>query len=193
MRQSKILTSKAEGVKMKTIKKITVILLLIAALATLSGCVVKVPIPEIEEGRFDFSVTYEINGEVKTYTGVYVCSFDGVLTTLIGSSLEWKGYIENEKEEDIPIHTNDVGVVYINCGFFPEYFMGDPDAAYYESPTPNLYLLYHGSTADDLDITSDEEVIAELGVKLIGWEYADPIENSFKEKTTLSRFEPSIN
>ncbi len=56
-----------------------------------------------------------------------------------------------------------------------------------------MYLLYHGSTAEELNITSDEEVIAELGVKLIGWKYADPIENSFKEKTSFSRFEPSIN
>ena len=44
-----------------------------------------------------------------------------------------------------------------------------------------------------MDITSDEEVILELGVKLTGWEYAEPIENSFKEKTSFSRFEPSIN
>ena len=43
---------------------------------------------EVKEGRFDFSLTYEVDGEVKTYTGVYVCEYDGVLTTLLGSSLQ---------------------------------------------------------------------------------------------------------
>jgi hypothetical protein len=42
----------------------------------------------VKEGRFDFSLTYEVDGEVKTYTGVYVCEYDGVLTTLLGSSLQ---------------------------------------------------------------------------------------------------------
>ena len=178
---------------MKTIKKIALILLLISALTALSGCVVTMPMPEIEEGRFDFSFTYEINGELKTYHGVYVCKFDGVQTTMLASSLDWDEYVENEKEIDIPIQTNEEGVVYINGGFVPEYFMGDPYLTEYDAPTPNLYMIYHGSTSEDLNITSDEEIIAELGVKLIGWEYADPIENSFKEKTTLSHFEPTIN
>lgn len=178
---------------MKKLKKIALILLLIASMATLSGCVVTMPMPEIEEGRFDFSFTYEINGELKTYHGVYVCELDGVQTTFLASSLDWDEYVENEKEIDIPIQTNEKGVVYINANFSPEYFMGDPYSTDHDAPTPNLYMIYHGSTSEDLNITSDEEIIAELGVKLISWEYADPIENSFEEKTTLSRFEPSIN
>ena len=178
---------------MKRFKIISVIFSLLAAAVLLNSCAARLPMPEIEEGRFDFSVTYEIDGEVMTYSGVYVCKLDGVLTTFVGSSLEWGGYIENEEEIDIPIQTNDEGVVYLNCGFLPEYFMGDPNADYYEAPAPNLYMIYHGSTPDDLDITSDETVIAELGVKLISWEYADPIENTFEEKVSFGRFEASIN
>lgn len=35
-----------------------------------SSCSAKMPVPTITEGRFDFSVTYELNGEEKTYCGV---------------------------------------------------------------------------------------------------------------------------
>lgn len=178
---------------MKKQKFVVVLMLLVMITSLFSGCVAKLPIPDIKEGRFDFSVTYEIDGEEKTYSGVYICKFDGVLTTLVGSSREWKDYIENEKEIDIPIQTNEDGVVYINLGFFPEYFMGDPDAKYYAAPQPNLYMIYHSSDPEDLDITSEEEVIAEYGVRLIGYEYAAPIENTFKEKVSFGRFEPSIN
>ena len=178
---------------MKKRKFAGVLILLMMVASLFSGCVAKLPIPDIKKGRFDFSVTYEISGEEKTYSGVYVCEFDGVLTTLVGSTREWKGYIENEKDVDIPIQTNKDGVIYINFGFSPEYFMGDPDAMYYEAPQPNLYMIYHSDDPEELDITSEEEVIANYGVKLMGYEYAAPIENTFKEKTVSSRFEPSIN
>ncbi len=168
----------------------------LAALTTIlfSGCAVRVGVPEIKEGRFDVSVTYEINGEEKTYTCVYVCKYDGVTTTLLGSSIEWEGCIENEEEYwDMPIHTNEDGTIYLNFGLFPEYFMNDPNAVYYEAPSPNLFMVYNDSTEDMSHITSEEEDILQYGVKLISYEYAAPIENTFKEKLTFSRFEPSIN
>ena len=101
--------------------------------------------------------------------------------------------IENEKEIDVAIQTNEDGIVYINFGFFPEYFMGDPSASDYQAPSPNLFMIYNDSTEESLNITSDEEEILQYGVRLISYEYADPIENSFKEELTFGRFEPSIN
>ena len=175
-------------------QKLLLITLLMTVMTMLfSGCVAKLPIPNIKEGRFDFSVTYEVAGEQKTYTGVYVCEYDGVLTTFLGSSLEWKGHLENEEEEDVAIQTNEDGTIYINFGFFPEYFMGDPNAVYYEAPSPNLFMVYNDSTEVMSHITSEEEEILQYGVKLISYEYAAPIENTFKEKLSFSRFVPSIN
>jgi hypothetical protein len=178
---------------MKKLKVLIVAFLVAVVSMAFTGCVAKVPIPQIKEGRFNFSVTYEINGEEKNYTGVYICEYDGVLTTCLGSGLEWIGYIENEEEMDVPIQTNEDGIIYINFGFFPEYFMGDPDAIYYEAPSPSLYMIYNDSTEETLHITGEEEDILQYGVKIISYEYADPIENTFEEKLTFSRFEPSIN
>ena len=39
----------------------------------LTGCGPDVPLPEVKEGIFDFTVTYELNGEVKTVKNTYVC------------------------------------------------------------------------------------------------------------------------
>ena len=44
----------------------------------LSGCGSRVARPEIKEGRFNVTVTYEHNGEIKEASGVYVCEYDGV-------------------------------------------------------------------------------------------------------------------
>ena len=178
---------------MKKIKLLAVVTLTTMFTMFFSGCVVKVGVPKVKEGRFDFSITYEVNGEQKTYTGVYVCEYDGVETTFLGSSLEWKSYIENEEEIDVPIQTNEDGIVYINFGFFPEYFMDDPVADYYEAPSPSLYMIYNDSNEEMTHLTGEEEEILRYGVKLISYEYAAPIENTFTEKLTFSRFVPSIN
>ena len=56
---------------------------------------------------------------------------------------------------------------------YPEYFMGDPEYANY-TPLIRAELWYPDEQTDDI------ERIAEHGVKLISYEYDEPIENSYK-------------
>lgn len=169
------------------------VLLALILTAILCCHVKKASVPTVKEGRFDFSVTYEAGGEVQTYSGVYVCKYDGVLITLVSTSVEWKEYIENEKEMDLPIYTNEVGTVYLNFGFSPEYFMDDPVWDDLQPPQPTLYMACGDSDSDSYYILGDEEEIAIYGVKILSYEYARPIENSYKKKWTFGRFVPSIN
>ena len=67
---------------MKKIKLSICVVLLTMFTSFLSGCAAVVLLPKVKEGRFNFSVTYEINGEEKTYSGVYVCKYDGVSDSL---------------------------------------------------------------------------------------------------------------
>ena len=55
---------------MKKIKWFICVVLVAMLTSILSGCAAVIPIPEIKEGRFDFSVTCEVNGEEKT--SVYI-------------------------------------------------------------------------------------------------------------------------
>ena len=180
---------------MKKIKLFICVLLVTIFSSLFSGCATIMPIPKIKEGRFDFSVTCEINGEEKIFSGVYVCKYDGAYKTLAGEGIKREGCVENSEENGvIPVQTNDDGVVYIDLHFIPEYFMGDPDAICYDVPAPALYMLYHSDNPDEASYETDEEIIAtNYGVKLISYKYADPIENTFKEKFTFAHFEPTIN
>ena len=176
--------------------KLFICVVLVTMFATLfSGCMAKVSVPEVKEGRFNFSVTCEINGEGKTYSGVYVCKYDGAYKTLVGEGIDWEGYVEDSEDRGvIPIQTNEDGVIYIDLYFVPEYFMGDPDAICYDIPAPALYMVYHYDNPDEVSYETDEEIIAtNYGVKLISYKYADPIENTFKEKFTFVDFELTIN
>ena len=73
--------------------------------ALLAGCGLEVPRPEIKEGEFSFTVTYEYNGEIKTVSGVYVCEFSGISWALDGGyHRAWNGYIKGgEPEEAVEI------------------------------------------------------------------------------------------
>ena len=144
---------------------------------SLTSCGANVPRPEIKEGRFNISVTYEHNGEIKTVSGVYVCEYDGIIWYNVNRDpfVSWKESYEGDLGDDGIVricNTDDGGEIFISFLMYPEYFMGDPEAAD-RTPLIRAELWYPDEQIDDV------ERIAEHGVKLIGYEYDDPIENSF--------------
>ena len=164
-------------------KFLSVLLAVLLASAMLSGCGLSVDRPEIKEARFDFSVTYEIDGETQTVSGVYVCEFDGVSWALDGGySRDWTGYIEGEEavhEMEIGT-TKDGGKIMLAFGFHPAYFMGDPDMSYLEPPVPQLAIVHPIEGVDGINILGTESEIEEAyGVKIISYQYPDPIVNKF--------------
>ena len=160
-----------------------------------TGCAVKYPVPEVKEGRFNFSVTYLINGEEKNYSGVYVCKYKGIHVTLVGSSRMWDGYIDGTDNYGlIEIQkTNDDGVIYIDFGFYPQYFMSDIE---YNNQIPQPYLLVSYTNEETGEMSwfgDEEEIVKKYGVKIISYDYDEPIQNSFENKWSFGYFEPEIN
>ena len=91
------------------------------------------------------------------------------------------------------VETVDDQEVCIDIGFYPDYFMSDPDC-YNEEPRPYIYVQSYNEETDGVTYCGDEEEIYEnYGVKIISYYYAEPIENSYNEKLTYGFFEPSIN
>lgn len=160
-------------------KKIFVSLIAVLLLSFfLTSCGLNVPRPEIKEGRFNITVTYEHSGEVKEASGVYVCKYDGVVWFNVNrdSFVNWEESFEGDIKEGgiIPIcSTNDGGEIFISLLLYPEYFMGDPDYAEY-TPLIRAELFYDDDQIDDAD------VIAGYGVKLIDCKYDKPIENTYR-------------
>ena len=163
---------------MKRILSALTLLLLLTAMLT--GCGIQVPRPEIKQGEFEFSVTYELHGETRTVTGIYVCEFDGIDWALDGGyHREWNGYIKGGTPEEIIVLETapEGGVVELNLYFDPAHFMGDIHGEYDEpfSPWINVRLYDEG-----LYFENDTKIVEEVyGAKIISYEYAEPIKNSF--------------
>ena len=172
---------------MKLPKIMSAVLLLLLCGSLLTGCANDVPKPRVKEGRFHFSVTYEVNGEEKTISGVYVCKFKRAEANLTGHNRIWKAYIENSKIKDVEryeILTNEDGVIYLDLGLDPRYFMSDP---FYENDCLGdtleayAFIVYHDSCAEEKGYFSTEpEILADYGVRVIRCEYDDPIENVYE-------------
>jgi hypothetical protein len=182
---------------MRFVKVVALAVVMVVMAVVLTGCAVVMPIPSIKEAKFDFSVTYEVDGLVKTFTGKYVCEFEGTYKTLAGEGRRWKGYVENYEDNDfcmVAIDTNEDGTIYIDLDLMPEYYMADPDWEYYgnEPPEPILYIVYH---SDDPDITGSENegLYEKYGVRILSYDYPEPIENEYKNKMSWADFEFTIN
>ena len=138
--------------------------------------------PEIKERRFDFSVTYELNGEIKTLTGIYECKFEDIDWSLDrGYTKEWSDRIDGiDNVNEIRLcTTEDGGIVSVRFGFSPGCFMNDLDAGVIDSPNPRLILSYDNAATREVRFTDDAAIIEGYGVKLISYKYDPPIKISF--------------
>ena len=163
---------------------IAVAFLLLLSLC-LTGCGLTVPRPEVKEGEFDFSITYELNGEVKTFSAVYVCEYDGTNWSLDGGhSRKWEISVQGDYEGDdygAKIGTAEDGAeIWLYFGLYPQYFMGDPNVADRGIPEPELAVSYPETFTGEVAIVNGPEDIEKLfGAKIISYQYAAPIANTF--------------
>ena len=143
-------------------KKISTLLILLLLLSiVLTSCGFDVPRPEVKEGRFNITVTYEHNGEVKKASAVYVCEYDGIVWYNVNGDpfVNWKERFEGDIKDGgvIPIcNTDDGGEIFISLFLYPEYFMGDPEYADF-TPLIRAELWYPDEQIDDADVIAETE------------------------------------
>lgn len=153
--------------------------------ASFTGMFITVPKPEIKEGEFDFALTYELDGETKRLEGTYVCKFEGIYRQLDGVGRQWSGYIkDHDYFTAYNIKTTDKATIMIELDLSPEFFMSDPSYrinADTDNPKPEPYVYITSGdpsaedTANEIDFSLYED-----DVKIISFEYDEPIENIYK-------------
>ena len=162
--------------------------LVVAALivASFLGVFTTVPKPEIKEGEFDFALTYEVDGETKVIEGTYVCKFDGVSRNIDGVGRKWIGYIKDHDDSiDYEIKKTDDGTIKINLDIYSQFFMSDPIyklSGNTDDPKPEPYIYITSGDASAEDPANEVTFNLYEGddVKIISFEYDEPIENVYR-------------
>lgn len=148
---------------------------LIAMYALLSNIAKK---PNITEGEFPFTITYEMDGETFVINDVYKAKYDGnggyadtlhrnYKGTIIGLGEQSTIYIF-KKENNTRIE--------LNTFFYADYMMGDTEYDYFDEEPFEPRFYYYDENEQEY---YDEETLAAHGVKMISFEYPEPIKNTF--------------
>ena len=167
---------------MKALKRIVMFFASLLVCGTFAGCASGVPKPEVKEGKFNFSVTYEVDGEVETISGVYVCKFVKATKSIDGQGRKWNAYVEGgEMATTVDLATVEDGVIKLELSLNAFYFMSDPFWDGIE-PEPYLWILYNDDIKEATgEFCSEEaEVLEGYGYKIISYYYDAPIENIYR-------------
>lgn len=134
--------------------------------------------PVIQEHEFQYSVTYSIDGEVKTHQGSFLCSFIGHdghddPTLRVYDGLHKVDGNVSESAWFSVAQKNGVELALI-INLDADYLMGDPDK--YEYVSGNEDPILEATNAEGYSVDISEVFDAEI----ISWELPEPIENSFR-------------
>lgn len=160
--------------------KLQIIILVIGLILAVASCfltgIMKEPV--IKEHEFDYSVTYKLDGEVKTYEGGFKCRFDGYDGHDDPTHREYVGvHTKNGKALDsfwFTVAQKDGVELSIVADLDVAYLMGDPDEYEYVSGNEEPYIEAIDQEGYGVEVSDF------FDAEIISWEYPEPIENSFE-------------
>jgi hypothetical protein len=132
--------------------------------------------PVVTEGEFPFSITYELDGQTVTIHDVYQVHYDA------DEAYKYRVYvgeIQNKEEDNTyyTLKTEENGRIELWTRFYADYLMGDPEYDYFDEEPFEPVIYYYDAQETE---SHDEETLAEHGVKLISFDYPEPIKNSLR-------------
>ena len=161
--------------------------------------------PEITYGEFPVRLTYELNGEIRTVQDVAICEFDGYKVSIEDESRKWKVTLKSELDEppsdkeqweetDFVLITlldlrnkgiyDDFGHEVLELYFFGgngSYYMND--VMEFGHDAQDFTCVEYMYKTEDGKIGGSsfgaEEAYEKFNIRLISWEAAKPIRNTF--------------
>ena len=188
-------------------KKLVLALIAMLLVFSFSGCVETFDLaPNIKSGDFPFALEYELNGETYIVEDTVVCTFKGYASDtnnflIFGhpSPRVWDETVSSDTDNFFGIvlleldnntesvltngRTNFESYVFLDYGS-AEYYMGDHKGSDYQSPQIKYFEKYYdeeiGMPNSKITSLSDEELEEYFGIKIIRFEFSEPIENTFE-------------
>jgi len=164
---------------------IGIIVVIVIGLITLPWIIIAIgfaslpnpPMPEIRYGEFPFRLVYELNGEQIVVEDTIICEFDGIgSNAAVGKHRKWKAHLANSGGESVLLVSDDTRKIYCYVGD-AEYYMDDETHPEERPLTPRIYSVKLNKS--DMSILSQEEILDKYNIKLLSWDFTEPIVNSF--------------
>lgn len=149
------------------------------------------PAPEITYAEFPFCITYEVDGEIKTYEDVIICEYAGIESWgTAGKYRKWSKKLMsgNKYITLLKSKTNELSFeISVPIPGLPEYYMGDfrQSKTEYERTMKDRRYLGYKQWEDGVQTScsiTKEEAWEKYHIKIIDQQYSQPIENKFIDK-----------
>ena len=131
--------------------------------------------PAVQKQEFPFTITHTYQGQQQTISEVYVAQYSPFAKYLGDRPLGWFGYrLDQDRLESdfIRIAQDDTHAFSIDLNLDPGWLMGDLADA--DCAPSGLAIRLEDGTR-----ITDPEALEQLGFRLEGWTYPQPIENRF--------------
>ena len=161
---------------MLKIHKVYVVLIAIMITMVVYAIIKEIPQrPQIIYGEFPFCVEYEIDGERIVVSDTVICEYNGVNYGSNGAKRNWIKRLSKRGTEDLLLLSEENKKIYCTVGD-ADYYMGDSEETKF---IPVLYIEEYDS---ELKMTTHKSYIEKdekHKIKLLSFEFAEPIVNSF--------------
>ena len=143
------------------------------------------PTPEIKYAEFPFKLEYQLDGEIFLVEDTLVCKFDGFGAYTAGEKFrKWKSYLLSGNDRITLITTEELEVFFSPNSSPTNAFVFMGDIEKYDIMTelfPNaLYKKDFYNQKENAYILPAEEMWEKYKLRILSWEIADPIENTFR-------------
>lgn len=141
------------------------------------------PRPVVTYAEFPFRLEYEINGRKRVIQDTLICEYKGVGTDEgRGKFRKWEQRLASGNEQITLLKVGNNKEIYYPTGG-PSYYMDD--LAEYETfnqAFPNAAFIEADGRSTTSGIVNADDLLKLYNIKLISWDIAKPITNSFEKK-----------
>lgn len=149
--------------------------------------------PDVLYGEFPFTLTYELDGQIQVIEDVIVCEFDGFINRgTAGKARKWHTTLKSGNEQLTLLDLrsskveNELKQTVLELYFYygtGAYYMGDTENRLARDAQNFDWIDYKYQTKDGKIGSSGykaDEAFEKYKIRLISWECAPPIENTFQ-------------
>jgi len=137
------------------------------------------PSPDVTYGEFPFKLVFEVRGERKEVLDTLICEFVGFgANEGVGKYRKWDSRFRSGNDTITLVKTNDNVEVYYPPGSC-KYYMGDLTEGVTHNPVFPGSLVRDKEGSSRIDFISKDELFEIYKIKILSWEYSQPINNNF--------------
>ena len=149
--------------------------------------------PKITYGEFPFTLTYELNGEKSVIEDTIICEYEGVMNRgTAGKARKWSATLKSGREQLTLLdlrsqkEQNELKQTVLELYFYygsGAYYMGDEKNTFAREAQGFDWIEYRYQTEEGTiggSAYRADEAWAKYRIRLISWECAPPIKNTFK-------------